>query len=102
MKKNNEKLTSELISSQQKMAAALIQGSPDHLKSIEIELSDSGETISISASNPEDYFSPTDELITAANEFETLLRNHNLMFESAIFRVYLDENSRWKYELNKA
>ena len=100
----NDELNLEILSYYQRMATALIQASPEHLETVEIELTDDEESIGISievTENSEDFFSPTEELMSLANDLGDLLRNNNLMFSSAVFKVYINEDNKWKYELHE-
>jgi len=86
----------------QKIATALIEASPEHINHVAMRLENRHESVAVIlevSANPDDFFSPTDDLLMAVNNLGDLMRANNTMFNAADFAVFLTDEGGWKYSV---
>lgn len=92
----------EAIKCYQNIALKLIEASPEHLNEVEISLEKKDQGVAIIQEvsiKPEDYFSPTEELLLAVRELQLMEEAKGKMFKSAKFKVFLKPDQKWSYDV---
>ncbi|MCS0449565.1 hypothetical protein ACEWGF_20160 [Vibrio diabolicus] len=85
------------------IAVSIIESSPEHLQCIEILLEPEEGGVSVVqavSENLDDFFSPNDELLDAAEAFNKYMQENEQKFISVSFRVFLKENGQWGYKFS--
>ncbi len=80
----------------------LIAATPEHWNSAILELLDRGETVAhtiVSDEGHPDIVSPTMDLFEHTRKLELLFKQYKTMFKSASFRVWLNENNEWQFNV---
>ncbi len=85
------------------IAVSIIESSPEHLQCIEVLLEPEEGGVSVVqtvSENLDDFFSPNDELLDAAEAFNKYMQENGQKFSSVSFLVFLKENGQWGYKLS--
>jgi hypothetical protein len=85
------------------IAQELISLTPEHWKSVVLELTAGDNTVShsiYSEDGNKDIIMPSMELFNYTYKLELLFRQFNCMWEKAFFRIRLDDTGQWKYQVD--
>ncbi|MDC5806738.1 hypothetical protein OPW36_21285 [Vibrio europaeus] len=85
------------------IAVSIIESSPDHLQCIGISLEPEEGGVSVMqavSENPDDFFSPNDELLDAAEALNKYMQENGQKLSLVSFQVFLKENGQWGYKVS--
>lgn len=85
------------------IARELISSTPEHWNSAILVLEESNDSVAhsiISDENHKDVVTPSMELFETTRRLELLFKKYNTMFKKASFRVWLNEEENWQFNVD--